>query len=156
MIRNDNLEGARLIIGYQLADFPRDALLLRMLLFQLAGSGAIDWPDMMFARLRDLAPDYGEDWWFLGNYGMAHQETGRFAEALRLSERALALRPDASQAAHAIAHVHYETNAHATGVGFVADWLAAQAGVTAFDGHLTWHQVLHELALGHEQAAITG
>lgn len=146
---------ARRLLQEHLADFPRDALLLRMLLSQLVGSGAIDWPDMMFARLGDLAPDYGEDWWFLGFYGMVHQETGRYAEALRLSERALALRPDASQAAHAIAHVHYETNAHTTGVRFVSDWLAAQVGVTAYDGHLTWHQVLHELALGHEQAAIT-
>jgi len=145
---------ARHLLEEHLADFPRDALLLRMQIFQIVASGTVDWEEMILTRLHDLAPFYGEDWWFLGSYGFAHQGMGRFAEALKLAEQALALRPDISQAAHTIAHVYYETDAHTAGVRFIADWLAAQAGLTAQDGHLTWHQALHELALGHEQAAI--
>jgi tetratricopeptide (TPR) repeat protein len=145
---------ARRLMREHLADFPRDALLLWTLGLLLGVSGAADWPAASLALYRDRAPDYGEDWWFLGQYSFFHHEVGHFAEALRLGDRALALRPDHTQAAHSVAHVHYETDAHAAGAHFVADWLAAYAGVTAQAGHLTWHRVLHELALGHEREAI--
>ena len=62
------------------ADYPRDALPLSLALgvFGLLGfSGRPDHHEAQRALLEELAPHWGEDWWFQGYLGWAYIETGR-------------------------------------------------------------------------------
>ena len=102
-----------------------------------------------FAYLTALAPQYGDDWYFLGHYAFAHHALNRFEESRRLAERALARFPRCGQAAHSLAHVFYETNAHAAGIDFLGEWMADYGRHAPMYCHLAWHQALFELALGH-------
>ncbi len=61
------------------AAHPRDALPLSLALgvFGLLGfSGRLDHHEAQLALLEELAPAWGEDWWFLGYLGWAYIETG--------------------------------------------------------------------------------
>ena len=80
------------------ADHPRagsslDALLLFLHSFLFARSGSRDWQQEQFAYLTELAPRYGNDWYFLGHYAFAHHALDRYEESRQLAERALASYP---------------------------------------------------------------
>ena len=47
--------------------------------------------------------------------------------------------------AHPLAHVFFESNDHAGGVGFLADWITAYDRTAPFFCHLSWHLALFEL-----------
>jgi len=154
-IVNRDAPRALSLLQEHLVEFPRDVLLLQALLQRTVNTNKIDTRTKVFALLREMAQHYEGDWWFLSVYGFVHEESGLFDEALRLSERALALRPDSAMAAHGKAHVHYETNDHETGAAFMTEWLSDHASTSFLGGHLTWHHVLHELALGHRETAVS-
>jgi len=139
---------ATVLIREQLAEFPRDVLLL----FQVNGiiglSGRQERQQERFALLEGLAPHYGDDWAFLHLYGFAHHESDLFGESRRLSERSLALYPRSGGATHNLAHVFYETNDHGSGAGFLDGWLAGYDPRAPFHCHLSWHMALFELARG--------
>jgi tetratricopeptide (TPR) repeat protein len=132
-----------------LRDYPRDAVVLSLGEFLLTRSGRQDRHQQALAHLSQLAPHYGEDWYFLGLYSFIHHELDRFEEARRLAERSLALYPRTGLAAHSLAHVFYETNAHASGMAFLEEWMAVYEPVAPMHCHLAWHLALHALAMGH-------
>jgi pentatricopeptide repeat protein len=99
--------------------------------------------------LTRLAPAWGDDWWFAGAYAFAHHELDRLDEARRLAEHSLARQPRNAAGAHPLAHVFFESNNHADGVGFLADWIAGYDRAAPFYCHLSWHLALFELAQGH-------
>ena len=66
---------------------------------------------------------YGEDWWFLTNYGWSMTENGQVAKGRAMTERGFELRRQNAYAAHALLHAMFED-------GSVAD---ADALVDAMD-----------------------
>jgi tetratricopeptide (TPR) repeat protein len=155
-----NGQGARsyALIREHLADYPRDMLMIRLAqrLFMLgcSGAGVASFPAVLLALMQGVASAYGDDWAFLGQYAFAHHETGRLEEARRLAERSLALRPTNAVAAHSVAHVCFETGDHAGGRDFLHTWLQGFDRRAPYRVHLSWHQALCELALGHYQRVL--
>lgn len=150
--------GALALIREHLTEFPRDAfpLLQANGPFGLIGfGGGQDRHEENFALLESVAPAYGDDWWFLSAYAFAHNELGHFAEARRLAERSLALRPDSGHGAHTLGHVFYETGDEQGGAAYLRPFLADYPSEALMYGHLTWHLALFELAAGHYQQTLT-
>ena len=103
---------------------------------------------------RGPAPAYGDDWWYAGAArvrapGAVPVRGGRWRSP------AVARRPDSGHAAHARAHVHYETGDHARRARL--DGLCGSpATAPALDSlsHLWRHAALHELSLGDLDAVL--
>ena len=146
------LEGAR----EHLREFPRDALVLSLLtgVYSLTGfSGRLDRNELLIGILDELAPAYGDDWWFLNVHGFASTEAGNPARGRRLVERALALHPRNAHGAHAYAHVFYEEGDSEGGARFVDGWLPGYARASQLHCHLSWHLALFELGRGRVDRA---
>lgn len=146
------------LICEHLSEYPRDMLMIRLAqrlcMLGCSGAGIASFPAPLFALMQSVAPAYGDDWAFLGQYAFAHHETGRLAEARRLAERSLALRPTNATAAHSIAHVFFETGDAVNGGAFLSHWLTGFDPRAPYHVHLSWHQALFELAQGHYQRAL--
>ncbi len=136
-------------IREHLAEFPRDALILRQAMALLLFSGGPTKQHDSLRLLNRLEPHYGDDWLFLGESALVYQDLDLFDEARRRLERALTLYPRSAGAAHSLGHVYFETNDHAGGAGFVRDWLIDYDRRAPMHCHLSWHLALFELASGH-------
>ncbi len=139
-----------------LREFPRDALVLSLAtgVYSLTGfSGRRDRNELLPGILDELAPAYGEDWWFLNVHAFACTEAGDTARGRRLVERSLNLYPRNAHAAHALAHVLYEEGDSADGAAFVSGWLPGYARASQLHCHLSWHLALFELAGGRVEEA---
>jgi hypothetical protein len=113
------------------SEYPRDALPLSLALgvFGLLGfSGRRDHHQAQLALLEELAPHWGDDWWFLGYLGWAYIETGEVAKGTRLVERSLAGNPRNAHAAHQRVHGFFEAGDAAGGAAFIEDWLEGMTG----------------------------
>jgi tetratricopeptide (TPR) repeat protein len=132
-----------------LAEFPRDALILSQVPFVISAGGGGDRRQIMLALVEDLASAYGDDWWFAGFAAIWYQEVDQFERARQLASRSLEHFPRNANAAHPMAHVFYETDDHASGVGFLRGWIAEYDREAPYHSHLSWHLALCELALGH-------
>jgi Tfp pilus assembly protein PilF len=135
---------------------PRDALVLSLAtgVYSLTGfSGRRYRNELLLGILDELAPAYGEDWWFLNVHAFACTEAGDPARGRRLVERSLSLYPRNAHAAHALAHVLYEEGDSATGAAFVSGWLPDYARASQLHCHLSWHLALFELGLGRVEEA---
>ena len=156
MIEGDGRKALRLTREH-LDDFPRDMLMVRLasrlLILGCSGAGVPNFPEELLAMLRPLAPRYGEDWAFLGQYAFAHHETGQFADAAEYATRSLDLRPDNASASHSVAHVFFETGDPDGGADFLGEWLAGYDPRGPFNVHLSWHQALFQLAVGRPESA---
>ena len=149
--------GALAAVRAHAGECPRDALPLSLALgvFGLLGfSGRRDHHQAQLALLEELAPDWGEDWWFLGYLGWARIETGAVAAGTPLVERSLALYPRNAHAAHQRAHGYFEAGDAAGGADFVEHWLAGYERAGHLHCHLSWHLALFELARGDSGRAM--
>ncbi len=139
-----------------LGEYPRDCMMIRLAqrLYirgcSSVGSGDADFPPAYYALLSSIAPAYGEDWAFYGQYAWANHEIGLIDEGRRLAQRSLELRPDNAVAAHSIAHVFYETGDPSSGSDFLGTWIRGFDKRADYRVHLSWHQALFELALGRQ------
>lgn len=131
-----------------LAEFPRDALILSQVPFMTHVVGG-DRRPVMVAVIEDLAPAYGDDWWFAGFASLFYQEVDQFERARKLASHSLELAPRNASAVHPLSHVYYETDDHASGVDFLRGWLADYECEAPYHSHLSWHLALCELASGH-------
>ena len=139
-----------------LAGWPRDALMIATAANPngvIAGSGRIGQKQRIAALLDSLAPDYGDDYWFLSYHAIALSEDGRLAAARPKIERSVALNRKNAHAAHGVAHVCYESGDADAGRDFLSTWLATYPRDGAFRGHLSWHLALFELGAGNWTAA---
>jgi Tfp pilus assembly protein PilF len=146
------LEAAR----EHLREFPRDALVLSLATgtYSLTGfSGRLDRNELLLGILDELAPAYGEDWWFLNVHAFACTEAGDPARGRRLVERSLNLHPRNAHAAHALAHIFYEEGDSAAGAAFVSSWLPGYVRAAQLHCHLSWHLALFELGRGRVEDA---
>jgi len=138
-------------------EYPRDALPLSLALgvFGLLGfSGRRDHHEAQLALLEELAPHWGDDWWFLGYLGWAYIETGEVAKGTRLVERSLAGNPRNAHAAHQRVHGFFESGDAAGGADFVANWLQGYDRAGQLHCHLSWHSALFEFDLGNNERAL--
>jgi tetratricopeptide (TPR) repeat protein len=133
------------------SEYPRDAFPLSLALgvFGLLGfSGRRDHHEAQLALLEELAPHWGDDWWFLGYLGWAYIETGQVAKGTRLVERSLAGNPRNTHAAHQRVHGFFESGDATGGAGFIENWLKDYDRAGQLHCHLSWHLALFELARG--------
>jgi tetratricopeptide (TPR) repeat protein len=143
------------LIREHLAEFPRDALLMRLAqrLFMLgcSGAGVPDFPEELLALLKAVERDCGDDWAFLGQYAFAHHETGFMSEAMELAQRSLDQYPTNAVASHSVTHVFFERGEPSEGGDFLGNWLTGFDSRAPYRVHLSWHLALFELALGRYQ-----
>src|SRR5262249_23024764 len=141
-------------IRRHLSDFPRDAMVLSPAtgVYGLIGfSGRQDRNELLAELLDGLAAAYGDDWWFLSAQGFALTEAKGWAVGAPLIERALTLAPRNAHAAHAHAHVLYESGDNETGATFVEGWLSSYPRAAQLHCHLSWHLALFHLGLGRTE-----
>src|SRR3954467_4626930 len=107
-----------------LEEYPRDAQVLSILLgaFGLyAFSGRPDHDAAKLAICERHARHYGEDWWFVSYLGWSHTEAGNAGAGLCITERAMELRRENAQGAHAVAHGHFEAGDAASARSFLME-----------------------------------
>jgi tetratricopeptide (TPR) repeat protein len=140
-----------------LDEFPRDALVFSLLLgaFGLyAFSGRADHDAARLAICERNAKHYGEDWWFLTYLGWSHTEAGNAGAGRTVTERAIALRPQNGNAAHALSHALFEQGDTVAGRTFLSGWLPAHERASYLHGHLSWHVALVALEAGDFDGAL--
>ncbi len=140
-----------------LEEFPRDAQVLSLLLgaFGLyAFSGQADHDAARLAVCERNAGHYGEHWWFLTYLGWSHTEAGNPRVGRTLNERAIAIRRENGNAAHALSHALFELGDAATGSAFLAGWLPAHERASFLHGHLCWHLALTKIEAGDLDGAL--
>jgi pentatricopeptide repeat protein len=148
------------VIQQHLTEFPRDMLMVRVAqrLYIMGcssvGAGVDNYPQQLFALMKSVAPVYGDDWAFQGQYAFAHHENGLLDDALKLAEQSLAQRPTNAVASHSITHVYFERGDASGGADFLAKWLPGFDDRATYHVHLSWHLALFELAMGHYQKAL--
>jgi Tfp pilus assembly protein PilF len=130
--------------------WPRDVLALATTAFTnglIGNSGRAGQKRTLLALLHQLAPNYGDDWWFTAHHGMALSENGERDAARPKIDRSLAQNPRNPWAAHARAHLCYEEGDADAARDFLTAWLITYPRAGALYSHLNWH-----LALGHLEA----
>ena len=146
------------LIREHLVEFPRDILMLRLasrlMILGCSGSGVANFPQELLGLCKSVAPEYGDDWAFLGQHSFAHHESGLLDEALQLAERSLELHPTNANASHSVAHVFFERGDHSMGGDFLGNWLTGYDNRAPFHVHLSWHHALFQLAMGRYEQAV--
>ncbi|HXW31521.1 MAG TPA: FAD/NAD(P)-binding protein, partial [Acidimicrobiales bacterium] len=127
---------------------PDDALALLVLAPSIAFAGAGEALPDVWSYVDRFAGVHGEVPWYLGLLAFGRTEHGRFFDAADLAEAALEAEPGNGNAAHALAHVHYETDAHSAGLYWLDEWISSAGRTQRYRPHFHWHAALHELAIG--------
>jgi len=132
---------------------PDDALALLVLAPSIAFAGAGDALPDVWDYVDHFAAVHGEEPWYLGLSAYGRTEQARFFDAADLAEAALEAEVDNGNAAHALAHVHYETDAHSAGLRWLGEWIFSAGRTQRYRPHFHWHAALHELAMGDVSSA---
>jgi hypothetical protein len=142
-------------IRVHLMDWPRDGLIAHscMGVFGLIGfSGLAGREAEQLALTTQLAPAYGDDWWFLCQHAFAQVEAGQTDPATATIEKSLALEPDNPHAAHIRAHVYYESGETDAGYRYIADWQKGYGPSAQLHCHMSWHVALWAMERGDTDA----
>jgi tetratricopeptide (TPR) repeat protein len=140
-----------------LAAWPRDALVLATAANPnglIGASGRIGQKHRIAVMMDSLAPQYGDDWWFLAHHAMALSEDGQTAAARPKIERSVAANPNNAHGAHGFAHVCYESGEQDMARAWLSSWLTTYPRDGFFHGHLSWHLSLCELQAGNWADAV--
>jgi tetratricopeptide (TPR) repeat protein len=143
-------------IKAHIKDYPRDMLILQPCagVFSLiAFSGRTARDAETFAFFDSLKDNFEQDWWFDCVYGFALSEIGRLKEAAPFLERSIATNRANANAAHYLAHYHYEAGEHEAGRDFIRDWRQDYDPAGFMHCHISWHEALWNLELNDEKAA---
>jgi Tfp pilus assembly protein PilF len=141
-----------------LESWPRDAVVLSLPLgaFGLfAFSGMADHDQARQDLCERYAPHYGDDWWFLSNFGWSLTENGEVARGRAMTERAFDMRRDNAYAAHALLHAMFEDGSVADADALVTQWIGSYAPSGILYGHIYWHQALGALEQGDAPKALS-
>jgi tetratricopeptide (TPR) repeat protein len=141
-----------------LESWPRDAVVMSLPLgaFGLfAFSGMAGHDQARQALCERYASHYGEDWWFLSNYGWALTENGQAAKGRTMTERAFDKRRKNAYAAHALLHAMFEDGSVADADELVTQWLPTYDRSGILHGHIAWHQALGALEHGDASRALS-
>jgi tetratricopeptide (TPR) repeat protein len=141
-----------------LDQWPQDIVIMSMPLgafglFAFSGMANHDQArvDLCERHARHFAAD---DWWFLTYRGWAHGENGNLALGRELTQRALELRRNNVNAAHAVAHVLHEAGAHEEAGAMIEAWLPGYDRSGTLHGHIAWHGALIALERGDTERAL--
>ena len=132
---------------------PDDAVALLVLAPSIAFAGAGEALPDAWQYVERFTGVHGEAPWYLGLRAYGRTEQGLWYDAADLADAALELDPGNGNAAHALTHVHYETDAHGAGLKWLTDWIAGPGATQRYLPHFQWHAALHELAMGDAAAA---
>jgi tetratricopeptide (TPR) repeat protein len=143
-----HVAGDRRAIVRHLQAHPSDAVLLSVAVPTIAFAGVTEIPQDAWWIVESCAPALSNDWFYAGLLAFVRQEQGRYDEAMELANVSLAQRPGSGHAAHARAHVHYETGDHAAGLTWIDGWMAREGSRTDSLSHYAWHAALYELSAG--------
>ena len=133
---------------------PRDVLAVSIAMPTIAFSGAYDVAEDAWQQLDRIAASFPGDWWFDGLLAFARQERDQIDEARDLALRSLEAEPRGGTAAHALAHVYWESGDHEGGLEWLDPWIATAGRDATHLAHFSWHAALHELALDDTDAVI--
>jgi Tfp pilus assembly protein PilF len=146
-----NLPAALASTLNHLESWPRDAAVFSLPLgaFGLfAFSGMADHDQARQDLCARYAADYGEDWWFLTNYGWAMTENGEVGRGRAVTERAFALHRNNAHCVHALLHAMFEDGSIADADALVEQWIGGYDRAGLLHPHLRWHQALGALDIG--------
>lgn len=144
-------EAALAALPVHLDAWPRDILVLGTAAFTnglIGSSGRTGQKRTLLDLLDRLAPHYGDDWWFTAHHGMALSENGAHGAARPMIERSLAQNPANPWAAHATAHLAYETGDPGAACDFLTEWLTRYPRNAPLYSHLSWHLAIAHLESG--------
>jgi tetratricopeptide (TPR) repeat protein len=145
---------AESLMRAHLTRWPRDAMVLQRLYYILFWLGRF--PDML-ALTDSMRGHYPGSSFVLGMHAFALEEADRCAEAIRVAEHALALRPNDAWSVHALAHALYESADFDAGVTRLPPAIHPCRGLNWFRNHLLWHLALIHFARGeYARAAAMG
>ena len=134
-----------------LESWPRDAAVFSLPLgaFGLyAFSGMADHDQARQDLCARYASHFGEDWWFLTNYGWSMTENGEVGKGRAMTERAFALRRNNAHCAHALLHAMFEDGSIADADALVEQWIGGYDRAGLLHPHIRWHQALGALDVG--------
>ena len=141
-----------------LESWPRDAVVLSLPLGAfglLAFSGMADHDQARQELCERHAPHYGEDWWFLSNYGWSLTENGQVKKGRAITERAFDARRANAYAAHALLHAMFEDGSVADADQLITQWICGYDRAGILYGHIAWHHALGALELGDAAKALS-
>jgi tetratricopeptide (TPR) repeat protein len=141
-----------------LESFPRDAVVMSLPLgaFGLfAFSGMADHDQARQDLCERYASHYGEDWWFLTNYGWSMTENGQVAKGRAVTERAFDQRRENAHGAHALLHAMFEDGSIDEADALVRQWIRGYDRSGLLYGHIFWHQALGALEVGDAARALS-
>ena len=144
-------EAAIAAMDAHLMAWPRDALVVASATAPnglIASSGRIGQKRRIAALMDRLAPEYGDDFWFVSYHAMSLSEDGQLAAAREKIERSLATNRNNAHGAHGLAHILYESGELDAARAFLPSWLATYPRDGFFHSHLNWHLTLFELQAG--------
>lgn len=95
-----------------------------------------------------------DDWWFLTAHGWSLAENGEVPRGRAMLERAIDLRRENGNSAHALAHAMFEGGSHREAEALLADWLPDYDRSGLLYGHIAWHTALAALERGDADAAL--
>ncbi len=143
-------EGYRAIRAH-LLDHPRDALAAQTCtgVFSLIGfSGQPGREAELLAFTTQLAPHYGDDWWFTGQHAFSQMEAGQIGPAAATIEQSLDGNPRNANASHIRSHLHYENGETEAGYRYLTGWMDDYERDGMLHCHLSWHVALWALEQG--------
>jgi len=149
-LRSDEATGAAALLRH-IRLFPRDALAVSVAVPTVAFGGLTSGRQTA-DLVEGLGRSYGDDWWYAGQLAFVRQDQERWSEAEDLASYALAVEPGSGHAAHARAHVFYETGEHTAGLSWLDEWIRTQGPQANHRSHFSWHAALHELMQGDVEA----
>ena len=150
-------EAAMAALYAHLAAWPRDALVVSVAANPnglIGGSGRVGQKHQIAELMDNLAPHYGDDFWFMSYHAMALSEDGQLAAARAKIERSVAMNPNNAHGAHGFAHVCYESGEPDTARSYLSSWLTTYPRDGFFYGHLSWHLSLCEIQAGNWAEAL--
>ena len=151
----DDLEGAMETLEQLTSDFPRDLVSAKACEFVYFLTGQNHAGPRYRAQMEKLAPHNSDHPEWLGMYAFSLELDGRYEEARRQADRALALRPESAWAQHALAHAALVTDDLARGraeqEGFLPTWTHP---LFSIHGHNAWHLALFRLLDGDGEGAL--
>lgn len=119
----------------------------------IGASGCVEQKTLLLALMDNLAPSYGDDWWFTGHHAFALAENGQHAAARAKIEQSMDRNPNNAYGAHTWGHLCYEAGDLQFGRSFLRSWLPTYTREGGLYGHLSWHLALFELEAGDAEAA---
>lgn len=141
-----------------LEGFPRDAVVMSLPLgaFGLfAFSGMADHDQARQDLCERYASHYGEDWWFLTNYGWSMTENGQVAKGRAMTELGFDKRRANAHGAHALLHAMFEDGSVNDADALVTQWIGGYERSGLLYGHIFWHQALCALEVGDAAKALS-